>query len=423
VVDGATVLDIPASFWNAATSGTKGFLLFEGVSEGKGELTMVFKKNGAELGQGGSVFIELLDVRKMYERGKISGAASIPDPNTTSATSVSGVTATEDPNGFNFKAAWDEDKEDKSYIICVHGWRKTYHGARSDEITIFKRLWHRGFKGRYAGFYWPTLTGGEIEAKYNHSEYRAWKCGNAFKSYVESTLPSGYRKCVIAHSLGNIVVGSALKNGLRFDRYAMLNAAIPAQCFDAGAGLRQAAAVQSLPTGLWWPFNVANYNAWAGGDLGDDPLPGLSSLSYRNRVGPASVGQTRIINFYLPDDEALSAWEANQWSAGDGVPGIDSKPIDGYDYQIGVKLHYDPIGPGDRAVTDPHEAMAMVNQSMTKPAGNESRTAGSVKTGVDLNAVGMAFDKEHEAAFKWLYCKTWKFYARLLEEMNYQPVP
>lgn len=420
VVQGTSVFDLPVSFWTSTSASSKKHFLFEGLGEGKGELTLVFKRDGVVIGEGGAVFLELLDIRKMYERWKIADAANFPGPDLITASAVSGVTSVTDPNSHPFQAAWDEDLEDKSYIVCVHGWRKNYNGARSDEITMFKRLWHRGFKGRYAGYYWPTLTGGPVGAKFNHSEYRAWKCGTAFKDFIETQLPSAYRKCVIAHSLGNVMIGSALSQGLVFDRYALLNGAIPAQCFDPDPVLKQTAATQTLATGLSWPATVS-YEAWAGGDLSDDPVAALRALAYRNRV--STVGSTRLINFFLTADTAISAWEANQWAAGDGVPGIDSKPVDGYEYDIGVRLNYDPIGIGDRALTDSHEAMAMANQSMTKAVGGEGRTAGTISGSLDMNGAGILFADQHQAAFQFVPNKTWEFYRQLLSELAFSPTP
>ena len=146
VVQGTAVLDLPTSFWTGATPSSVKYLLFEGLSEGEGELTRVFKRGATVIGQGGSVFLHLLDVRKMYERWRIAAAASFPDPDTSSVTTVSGVSSVSDANGYPFQPAWDEDTQDKSYIVCVHGWRKNYNGARSDEITMFKRLWQRGLR-------------------------------------------------------------------------------------------------------------------------------------------------------------------------------------------------------------------------------------------------------------------------------------
>jgi hypothetical protein len=63
-------------------------------------------------------------------------------------------------------------------------------------------------------------------------------------------------------------------------------------------------------------------------------------------------------------------------------------------------------------VTDPHEAMSMVNQCKTKAAGAVS-VGGRINANIDLNGPGMVFDKEHEAAFKWRCWRTWVFYEKL----------
>lgn len=65
--------------------------------------------------------------------------------------------------------------------------------------------------------------------------------------------------------------------------------------------------------------------------------------------------------------------------------------------------------------------MAMVNRSMTKPAGNEARTAGSVVGNVNMNSPAMLFDKEHQAEFMWIPSKTWNFYELLLKRLNLTP--
>ncbi|RYD20663.1 MAG: hypothetical protein EOP88_14170 [Verrucomicrobiaceae bacterium] len=36
---------------------------------------------------------------------------------------------------------------------------------------------------------------------------------------------------------------------------------------------------------------------------------------------------------------------------------------------------------------------------------------------------GMAFDIEHEAVFKLIPSRTWEFYKRFMEEMDYNPTP
>ncbi|MDQ3622595.1 MAG: alpha/beta hydrolase [Verrucomicrobiota bacterium] len=409
IVHGATTCDLPVSFWAGLSQQNRTkYLLFEGLAEGKGELTIVFKRGTAEIAQGGSVFLELIDIRKMYERWKIDDNAVIDGPDIPSPT-VSGVTVVDDPFDHPFVPAWDEDTDNKSYLVCVHGWRKTYYNARSEEITIYKRLWHRGFRGRYVGFYWPTYTGAPIPAKYNHSEYRAWKCGPAFKDLIENRLPADYSKNIIAHSMGNVVVGGALNQGMGVNRYALLNVAVPAQCYDADPALRQPPAQQT--------YLGISYNAWAGPDLGDDPLQSLQDMAYR---GTISAVNGTLINFFLSNDEATrDAWEANQWNVG----GL-GKPVTGYDYDVGVKIEFAAAG-ATRVVTDGHEAMAMVNQSMTKAVGAEGRTGGSIGSAVDLNGPGISFgnhqDAKHQAIFEFRSDKTWQFYESLMRNLEYTP--
>jgi len=418
VVNGSGGFDFPTSYWSDPNAG---FLLFEAIAEGKGELKFQFKQGGTLVGEGGSLYLELLDIRSMYKRVKIALSATFPGPDIEVPIAPAGVHVVDDTGTYPFLPAWDEDVENKSHLICVHGWRKTNINARSDEITMFKRMWHRGFKGRYIGFYWPTLTGNEIEAKFNHSEYRAWKCGEAFKNYVNS-LPSDYDENVMAHSLGNVVVGSALNQGLVLDNFAMLNAAIPAQCFDPDPALKEVAGVITYDTGYGFPLPpTLNVDGYTGGDLGDDPLPRLKALAYRDRVGATKiVGDTNIINFYLPKDSALAGWEANQWNAL-----YAGKPENGYDYDVGVELSYDFSGWGERVLTDKHEAMSMANQSMTKPAGNKAGIHGSIDIEVDMETLldPLKYSKKHQAAFELIPSSTWEFYGRLMSELKYFPTP
>ncbi len=235
--------------------------------------------------------------------------------------------------------------QDKNYVICVHGWRKggpaaataaQFYKGRSDEITMFKRLWHRGFKGRYIGFIWPTYdvevgtqTGFDaiqsaIQSKFNHSEYRAWKCGDAFKNMVNG-LPADYKRKVFAHSLGNVVVGSALEKGMLVDNYALLNAAISARCYNKGAAT---------------PIAIESSKD----DLSDDSTAVVRALSYRG--DSATLGHARLenvggklSNFYLPNDFALSGlggWTTNQIL----------KPVSGYEYENNLfinEVQWDPL--------------------------------------------------------------------------------
>ena len=219
-------------------------------------------------------------------------------------------------------------------------------------------------------------------------------------------LPSEYKKKIFAHSLGNVVVGSALEKGMTVDNYALLNAAIPARCYN-----------QAAPTPL---FSVH-------ADMSDDSTAAVRTLSYRGDA--ASLGRARleavggkISNFYLPNDSALSllggGWALFQTT-------LKPDPLESYEYENIIGFHevqWDPVGPVNRVITDPHEAMAMVNASWSKAVGSISVPAGAggtgIDTNIDMNDPGMLFGGEHEAVFKWRCAKTWEFYSKLWDEFN-----
>ena len=241
------------------------------------------------------------------------------------------------------------------------------------------------------------LTPSTVQSKYNHSEFRAWKCGEALKTMVAG-LPGSYKRKIFAHSLGNVVVGSALEKGMLVSDYALLNASIPASCYDKGAAAR----------------------AGADPDLADDTNAVVRALSYGGDV--VTIGTARLenvnlggdlTNFYLPADLALTGslrWEYNQDS---------EKHVSGYDYDPGIQVEWDPsyVAPPVRVVTDAHEAMSMVNQCKTKAAGAVS-LGGRINANNDMNGPGMLFDEEHEAVFKLRCSKTWVFYGKLWDALK-----
>ena len=195
---------------------------------------------------------------------------------------------------------------------------------------------------------------------------------------------------------------------------------MPAQCYDDAPGLIQdeVEVEQTLPDWLaegWeWAVPDQDYMAWTGPNMGADGLAGIRALAYRNRI--SDVGSTKLINFWfaekkdqagntthLGDEAASIGWEANQWDAWDA-----GKPETNYAYTANqhVKRHY-PVLVGEglewltRDVTDPHEAMSMVEQSMTKASGAEGRTRGSIIREIDLNGPGLEIGLPPPERSKW----------------------
>ena len=112
----------PSSFWQSTGSGIpalgadspKRCVLFEGATEGKGVLAMTFWQAGQKIGEGGRCWLEIKNIKKMYQR--VDSAVAHPWEDVA------------------FEPVSNEPKED--IIIFVHGWRMSPNGAGSFAETM-----------------------------------------------------------------------------------------------------------------------------------------------------------------------------------------------------------------------------------------------------------------------------------------------
>lgn len=411
-VAGNNAVVFPADLWTGySEQNPKRCLIFEGIAEGKGQLCItIHKSDGTEIAEGGGAWLDLVDVQKMYLRVRATGIdESFPEPSQTSDRNppepMMGWET--DPNG----KAYDEGmplswQETKQYIVFVHGWNMSYEGSQNFAETMFKRLWQRGYKGRFAYMRWPTMDNSfaNIPYTYNASEYRAWKCGESLRQFM-NTLPSGYSRNLVSHSMGGIVCGSALQKGMNVDNYALLNAAVPAACYDDSPTLDQG-----------WDYTTPHY------DSDED----TRNLSYRYKLN--SINGT-LINFYLSGDDALEAWEVNNYTSGPFSLGTRPQRYNagatGYYYNpnasTGQRLGINYPALVGRFITSPHEAMSYVAQSPTKAVGADGRTAGSIDDKVDMAMYG--FGGMHSAQFRFALQQTVSFYNELLTKFDITFLP
>jgi probable HAF family extracellular repeat protein len=393
-------------------------LLFEGAGVGAGQLVLVLlDKDGNQIGEGPGVWFDLMNIKSMYQRAKATA------DNTTSANGIdctipfpSDYTGPDNNNiphpsmgwtandlGFPFRPDPNEDLQHKTYIVFVHGWRQSPDRAGMFAETMFKRLWHLGYKGRFAAFRWPTFYD-EFPAglfTYNDSEYRAWKSGESLKQYVNE-LPSGYVRNVVAHSMGNIVAGAAFQRGMSASNYALLNAAVPAMCYDDSARLRQPSFSYTTPN--------------------DDSDSRTKALAY---IGQLKTLNTNAVNFYLTGDSATSFdWELNNSHFKPvRYNGVGGYGLTGYAYDpsqiAGRRLSINFLFSLGRYLVDPHEAMPYAVQSLTKTVGADGRTGGSVNGSVNLDTWG--FGSQHSAEWERNIQETRAFYSRFLSELQVLP--
>jgi pimeloyl-ACP methyl ester carboxylesterase len=367
IASSATGIYVDRQFWAGIDESDPVInLLFEGVQEGKGELYCEIISDGQRIGASPGVWLDITNVQKMYERAK-GQPENIVAPYLVSKVFTGPVSYVSDPNGNPFEKSWDETDQ---CVVFVHGWNVSYDEYVGVAQTLFKRLWHQGFKGHFASFRWDTRKSDSAfdPGEYNRSENRAFVYGDSLKACVTS-LSNKYSVSVVGHSMGNVVCGEALRQGMQVRNYVLMEAAIPMSCYDSNA--QQLARLTNKDTQYPTP------------DHHIDTMTNEQSFGYRGYLENVSGTFT---NFYNQDDWALSTgftigletnWEKNQ---------IDYKPdgaVSGVVHAGTWSYHYDPSQPpvyalpqrawvvssASRNVSDSWEIKSFVARSRTKAVG------------------------------------------------------
>ena len=405
-------------FANFSPQNPSAYLLFEGVSEGKGQLcATIHKADGTEIGEGPGVYLDIKNIKKMYQRYDGSGKNQWAP------------------------VAFDQDpSEQENAIVFVHGWRMSPDAASNFAETFYKRLWQRGFKGRFAAFRWDThwsdqygwvpYAGEAIDAylaQYNDSEHNAWLAGSSLASFINNSLPAGYSKNVAAHSMGNIVTGAALLAGADIQNFALMQAAGPAECYDESASIKQT-------TQYDHNAGLLSFTMWDNFTPDDDPDPAVKAVAYRGRLKDVS---SNLINFYLPQDQATSfAWEINN---------DQTKPENGFGPSLVGPFHYWRVNQNgtkifkyhytylpqteviDYYLTDPsqaYEAMSYACRTWGKAVGAWGATDGSINLpdSIDLSnptfTGSSGFNTEHSAEFERRIQQLKPFYNTLINSLD-----
>lgn len=328
------------------TGGQVSPFILEGKTAGKGDLTIIVKKDGKEICKK-AVNLDLRPITGFYERYIVT-ISSGDEVNTTSSGNINSTT---------YKPETDE------YIIHVHGWNMAQWEKNRWTETMFKRLWWQKYKGHVGGFQWPTYTG---ILSYDASELRAWRSGEALNNRItslNSMYPGEVR--VLAHSMGNVVMGEALRlfSSSVVHTYIAAQAAIPAHCYDNTIG------------NYWTGFNTPNiYARYSSGQLPDTPY----------LVANSRHAETMLL-YFNPVDYALGAraWQLNNelkpdyayWNT-DGDSNIDSyEPASGDRFYFNNAL----LPFGERTITIPDqrfEAFARILESRSNALGCEPSVAG-----------------------------------------------
>lgn len=270
-----------------------------GVSNGTGGLILTLADGSGNVLAQTTAYIQIEDIKKLYERWTVGENPSIPPTNIASLATDYPTNTMQAPFGYPMP-----QNTTTPYILFVHGWNmNSYEKDRFAECA-FKRLYWQGYHGRFGEFRWPTdfdFNGTLIDAilqphNFDGSENQAWNSAAGLLNKLND-LNAEYpgQVYLLAHSMGNVVAGEALRLaaqqglGQIVNTYVASQAAIPAHVYDGTVTA---------------PYLI-NYNYYAHAD----PAPGhpLTPNIYVNRLtnNIASVGKR--ISRYNVNDYALNA--------------------------------------------------------------------------------------------------------------------
>ncbi|MFA7256541.1 MAG: choice-of-anchor Q domain-containing protein, partial [Kiritimatiellales bacterium] len=190
---------------------------------------------------------------------------------------------------------WPDSLCSTTNLFFLHGVNTTEQGARGWQSEFFKRFYWSGSKARFHGITWYGDKGSD--ANYQENANHAFQTALYLKDYVSSV--SG-TKIMLAHSLGNIVVSSAIQDyGMSVSKYLMLDAAVASEAFDAS--MFNAATNNNPMLHAGWreyepqAWSVNFHNLYSPPDL-------RAALTWQNRF--AAVVSVAY-NFYNSEDEVF----------------------------------------------------------------------------------------------------------------------
>jgi hypothetical protein len=412
--------------------------LFEGVSPGLAALYVDTCRNGQVVSRSDPLYVRLMPVQKMY------------DTWTVGSLTEHGVKEDEVPRSpAEEPIGKDETRrligiEGNAYLIFIHGWNMSPFFKDSFAATLFKRMRLAGYSGKLGVFHWPTFYQTESWLgygwvpeldfwNYDYSERNAWLSGAMLAAIIRQKAhePNVGGVHLIAHSMGNVVAGEALRTlgaeSVDCRTYVAMQAAVSAHAWDPTTKPRDFTAyqLQGLP-----PDVYANY--WQDGV--NDPPSRWKELRLPNYFHPSKLPlRVRCVNFANAKDYALDAWQTAQYL----------KPVAGYGYSEREGFYFsepeiptktDRFGipifvetkealkfPADRS-----EVFAFAAESHSYALGQETGVGGAFQENVNLEAAPYHFvdDREdHSGQFHSTVQHRWNFWKKVVQSLNISTTP
>jgi len=275
-------------------SGGKGVVMIEGRASGSFLRLQGYIDESTTPGIEGTLDIEISSVEDMYRWMCLRNVCG-------------------DQSGLQSRLDQPRNRPDSEcdgrHFVFVHGYNVDVQSARGWASEMFKRLWQSGSQSMFTAVDWlgndsqvwegVPVIGGEALDYYVNVRHALDTALNF--SVAANALPG--TKVMLAHSLGNMLVSEAAKyHLLDYQKYYMLNAAVPMEAYDAGAS------AQEMIEHGWrdvdsskWAVNWYERIPYSG-----DPR---QTLKWRGRF----AGIHDAINCYSPTEDILANATMNGW--------------------------------------------------------------------------------------------------------------
>lgn len=316
LVAGRVRVGNPLVLHNSSYRCTNEFFIYCGTSRGAGELAVTVTRGTTVICET-SVFLELRDVKELYERWTLGEAGVLGMMPTTNATLFSGGL----PGGVS-ATAFLNDSTNQPYILYVHGWNMSPDDKDFFAETAFKRLYWQGYTNRFGALRWPSAYnfGDDLLSypgpaftpeHFNRSENYAWRAGEGTRQFLVNLNQRYPGKIhVMAHSMGNVVVGEALAlNAQKYGGGQIVNTYVASQ---AAVSLHAYNGTNSDPS-FQLSFQYVHPKLQVGGYGPSDWDSGTPNV-HRDWLATNRVSCVARVNFYNLHDYALQmdTWGFNQ---------------------------------------------------------------------------------------------------------------
>ncbi len=320
------------SFLQQIRDNGKGIILVKGTSAGNAPLVLeIIDTQTHALVFFSNLNISLASVEQMFRQKNLVNQGGGPLPN--SDPTMGEKDRLSEPLNYPDKECTGDPSGNGKNFVFVHGYNVNPQEAREWHAEMFKRLFWSGSRAKFWGVTWygyESQVAGYCP-EYHNNVVHAFATSSVLANFLA---PLQGEITIAAHSLGNVVVSSAIDHGANVKNYFLLNAAVPVEAFYAGEP------ESSDMYQFDWTNNPYDHFLWATEwhrlfyVPGAQNLDERSKLTWRNRF--ANGNSVSYFDFFSPGDDVLTSIFAIQekMKGSTGIDGYNGRNYGGWGFNF-----------------------------------------------------------------------------------------